>query len=98
MTEVVTFPGELFLVDDGSWFFIRLPVDAADEVRDLTTGPPTGFGSVKVEATVGSSVWSTSVFPEKSSGSFVLPVRKAVRLAECIEDGDTVEVSLRVLG
>jgi hypothetical protein len=96
--EVVRFTGELFLTDNGSWFFVRLPIETADEVRDLTTGPPTGFGSVKVEVTIGSSTWRTSVFPETAAGTFVLPVKKAVRAAEDLEDGDTVEVSLLVLG
>ena len=96
--EVVRFEGELFLWDNGSWFFVRVPREAADDVRDLTTGPPTGFGSVKVEATIGTTTWRTSVFPETASGTFVLPVKKAVRTAENLEDGDAVEVSLQVLG
>jgi hypothetical protein len=94
----VRFSSELFLWDKGSWYFIRLPVEAAEEVRDRVTGPPTGFGSVKVEAAIGGSVWSTSVFPDSSSGSFVLPVKKAVRTAEGKEDGDRVVVRRRVLG
>ena len=94
----VHFNGEVFQVENGSWFFIRLPAETGDDIRDLVTGPPTGFGSVRVEVTIGSSVWATSVFPDKGSGSFVLPVKKPVRLAEGIEEGDEVAVSLRVLG
>jgi hypothetical protein len=96
--DVVRFSGELFRWQEGSWFFVRLPVDAADDVRDLVTGPPTGFGSVPVEVRLGASLWRTSVFPDKASGSFVLPVKKSVRAAEGLEDGDPVEVELRVLG
>ena len=50
-----------------------------------------------MEATIGSSTWSTSVFPDKASGSFVLPVKKVVRWAEDLEDGDAVDVVLRVV-
>lgn len=96
--EVVEFDSEVFVWDGGSWFFVRLTPEAAEDVRDLTTGPPTGFGSVRVEATIGSSTWQTSVFPDKGSGSFVLPVKKAVRAAEDLDDGTPVTVSLRVLG
>ena len=95
--ETVRFTGELFRWEGGNWFFVRLPVAAAEEVRDLVTGPPTGFGSVRVEVTVGGSTWRTSVFPE-SRETFVLPVKKAVRTAEDLEDGDAVEVTLSVLG
>ena len=98
VVDVVRFSSELFRWEQGSWYFVRLPGEAAEDVRDLVTGPPTGFGSVPVEVRLGSSLWRTSVFPDKASGSFVLPVKKAVRTAEGLEDGDPVEVELRVLG
>jgi hypothetical protein len=44
----------------------------------------------------GASEWDTSLFPDAESGRFVLPVKKAVRKAEGIEEGDEVTVSLRV--
>lgn len=87
--EVFEWPGE------GSWHFARLPVEAADDVR-LLGGPPRGFGSVRVRATAGGTTWSTSVFPDKASGSFLLPVKKAVRDAEGIESGDRVRFELVV--
>ncbi|MET3963628.1 hypothetical protein ABIE44_003562 [Marmoricola sp. OAE513] len=96
--EVVEFTAELFLWSDGGWYFVRLPVEAAEEVRDLVTAPPTGFGSVRVEVTIGTSRWRTSVFPDKASGSFLLPVKKPVRVAEGIDDGDEVRVLLEVTG
>ena len=81
----------------GGWFFVTLPDELADDIRARTDdGLRRGFGSVRVEATVGESTWRTSVFPDTSSGSFVLPVKKPVRTAEGIEPGDTVEVSLVV--
>ena len=74
-----------------------LPDELADDIRARTDdGLRRGFGSVRVEATVGGSTWRTSVFPDTSSGSFVLPVKKPVRIAEGIEPGDTVDVSLVV--
>lgn len=77
-----------------SWFFVTLPVELADDLR-MEAGPPRGFGSIRVEAVIGSSVWRTSVFPSTETGSFVLPVKKAVRVREGIDEGDSVEVSLR---
>jgi hypothetical protein len=78
-----------------SWYFVTLPGDLAADLR-VESGPPRGFGSVRVEATIGGSTWRTSVFPESGGGSFVLPVKKAVRVAERIEDGDSCSVRLRV--
>jgi hypothetical protein len=81
---------------DGGWYFLTLPAGAAEVVREHPR-PPRGFGSVRVRATVGSTTWATSVFPDSGSGSYVLPVKKAVRRAEGLEDGDPVEVDLDVL-
>ena len=82
----------------GAWHFITLPEDCADEIAAITEGGERrGFGSVRVEATVGPSTWHTSVFPDKESGSYVLPVKKAVRTAAAITAGDDVPVGLRLL-
>lgn len=93
-----TFDAEVFAWDeDGpSWRFARLPVDVAEEIR--ADGPPArGWGSVRVTVTIGGTTWATSVFPEKATESFLLPVKAAVRKAEHIDDGDVVAVRLKRL-
>ncbi|MFS0887178.1 DUF1905 domain-containing protein [Aeromicrobium sp. 179-A 4D2 NHS] len=81
--------------DDGAWHFLTLPDDVSDDIDDRTA-LKAGFGSVKVEVTIGSSTWRTSIFPSKEARAFVLPVKKAVRVAEGCEDGSRVRVRLRV--
>jgi hypothetical protein len=91
-----TFESEIFSWDGdqpGSWRFARVPVDVADELR---MGERQGFGSVKVRATIGETTWETSVFPEKATDTFVLPVKKSVRQAEGIDDGDAVAIRLKL--
>ncbi len=83
--------------DGTSWVFVTVPEDVSDEIRDRG-GPPRGFGSVRVEATIGSTTWRTSVFPNSDSlGTFALPLKKAVRKAENLEVGEPARVSLRVI-
>jgi hypothetical protein len=53
---------------------------------------------VRVEAALGGSRWRTSLFPDRTSGSYLLPVKKAVRDREGIDDGDTVTVRLETTG
>ncbi|MDP1795086.1 MAG: DUF1905 domain-containing protein [Acidimicrobiales bacterium] len=92
----MTFDAELWRHDgNAAWFFVTAPPDAHDKIDAQAPFPRAGFGSVKVEATIGSSTFSTSVFPGKDG--FVLPVKKQVRRAEGIDDGDTVRVTLRVV-
>ena len=80
----------------GGWHFLTLPTAVADELREAV--PPTGpgFRSIRVTVTVGSSIWDTSVFPDKATGSFLLPVKKDVRRANQLVAGDAVDVTLRV--
>ena len=81
---------------EAAWYFATLPVDLADEIRAQVE--PVGFGSVRVIATIGGTTWWTSVFPDKQSGSYVLPVKSAVRKAERIVDDDPVTIHVAVLG
>ena len=87
------FRSELWMHSGGAWRFVTLPGDLAAEIEDQA-GPPRGFGSVKVIATIGSTTWNTSIFPDSSTRTFVLPVKKRVRVAEKLNDGDLIDVSL----
>ena len=78
------------------WFFVTVPDEASADIRDVPL-PPRGFGSVRVRARVGGSVWTTSVFPDSDTGCFVLPIKKAVRVAEGLEAGGPVEVELHLV-
>ena len=69
----------------GNWFFLTVPDDVSDEIAEVTEGTAGGFGSVRVEARVGVTTWRTSVFPDSHRGSYVLPIKKAVRQAEDLD-------------
>ena len=91
--ESWTFEAELWASESvASWVFVSLPAEVGDDVR-LLSGPPTGFGSVRVEVTLGASTWRTSVFPDKARG-YVLPVKTAVRRRESLDIGDRVGLTL----
>jgi hypothetical protein len=93
----VAFDAELWIYPgDAGWHFVTLPIDVSDEIRDRTP-PRRGFGSVRVEATVGEVTWKTSLFPQSKSGSFVLPVKKDVRRRNDLEPGDVARVQLTIL-
>jgi hypothetical protein len=77
------------------WTFVSVPEDLSDEVEQRAGAFAHGFGSLRVEVTVGATVWRTSIFP--SSESYSLPVKKAVRAAEGLVVGEPVRVRLRLL-
>lgn len=80
-----------------SWVFANLPEDIADEIEDAAPEPRRGFGAVRVEVTIGSTAWRTSIFPSKAAATFVLPVKRAVLRAEGLAEGDICTVQLATL-
>jgi hypothetical protein len=97
---VVIFEAELWLWDArraDSWTFVSLPVEASGEIRDLTGGSRRGFGSLRVQARVHGSTWTTSIFPGSGGNSYVLPIKRAVRKAEALDVGDIATVTVELI-
>ena len=91
------FEAEIWLSESvGAWAFVTVPPDLSEDIR-YSSGPPAGFGSVRVEVTVGGTTWRTSVFPDARSGCFVLPFKQAVRRAESLDIGDVAQLSLSLI-
>lgn len=76
----------------GDWFFVTLGNPTAEALsatalmHRLETGRRAGWGSVKVELCVGTTIWRTSAFPSKEQG-WIVPIKAAVRRAECLKEG-----------
>lgn len=80
----------------GRWYFLTVPEEQSQAIRAQAFGAPRGFGSVRVQATIGEVVWRTSVFP-LNSGGYLLPVKADVRRKAGISAGDEVTVRLELL-
>lgn len=97
-TPTFTFTAEVWEHDGPSaWFFVSLPEDVADDIEEMYGHKAAGFGSLKVEVTIGATVWQTSVFPDSKRATYILPVKKAVRTAEGLVAGTAAAVQLRVV-
>jgi len=93
------FRAELWLHSgEVAWYFITLPTDIAAAIDDESIAPRRGFGSIRVDVTIGSSRWSTSIFPDSERGSYLLPVKKAVRTKQKLDHGDAADVMLTLSG
>jgi hypothetical protein len=80
-----------------SWFFFSVPEADADEIEEQFGRTAAGFGSIRVEVTIGSTTWKTSIFPSASEKTYVLPVKKAVRKAEGLDPGSSATVHLAIV-
>jgi hypothetical protein len=79
------------------WHFVSVPAEISDDITDLTASIRRGFGSVRVAVTVGSTAWRTSIFPDRKTGTYLLPMKKAVRTDEHLVTGADVEAQLEIV-
>ena len=79
-----------------AWHFVSLPEAVADEIEATHGHRAAGFGSLRVEVTIGKTRWLTSIFPDRKRRTYVLPVKKEVRVAEQLAAGRPAKVSLVV--
>lgn len=78
------------------WHFVTIEKETADEIRRFDSLPRRGFGSIKVQVTIGKTIWKTSIFPDKEK-SFVLPIKKSVREKENLKEGDLIPIAIELI-
>lgn len=82
--------------EKASWFFVTVPKKESADIKAFTKNNRPGFKTVRVSVTVGEAEWLTSLFPDKASGCYFLPIKKSVRQSESLSKGDDVDVTLEV--
>ncbi|WP_431038585.1 DUF1905 domain-containing protein [Streptomyces sp. P6-2-1] len=80
------------------FFFLPLPDDQADDLREAAAFASYGWGCVPVEARLAGTAFTTSLIPRE--GGYLLPLKKAVRAPHGLGPGDeaTVDLTVRVPG
>jgi hypothetical protein len=76
------------------YHFVRVPEDEADEIRDVAAAVTYGWGMIPVAVTIGDTTLTTALWPK--DGSYVVPLKDALRKPEGIALGDVVTVRLRI--
>lgn len=76
------------------FYFVTVPPDQADALKTIATIVTYGWGMIPVQAQIGRSTWKTSLFPK--DGSYVVPLKAAIRQQEKLKEGDRVTLRLEV--
>lgn len=82
---------------EAAWHFAVLPKKDSGIIRERFAHAARGWGSQKVRATIGNTSWTTSIFPDKKAGAYLLPLKADVRKKEGIAAGDTIKLTLEIL-
>ena len=80
-----------------AWRFALVPVRISATIKKNFGHSARGWGSLRVQATVGATTWKSSIFPDKKAGAYILPLKAAVREAEGIRDGQMIALHLEIL-
>lgn len=84
--------GELWLYpgESANWHFVSVPKKESEAIVKAHPRKKAGFGSIRVSAKIGKTSWETSIFPDKRSGTYLLPVKAEVRRKEHLSKGDII--------
>ena len=97
MKKSFTFTSKVWLYPGmAGWHFISVPKKQSLGIKKLFGTMMRGWGSLPVSVTIGKTRWKTSIFPDKKSGTYLLPLKADVRKKENIFKGDIVSFELNM--
>ncbi|MFJ9243725.1 DUF1905 domain-containing protein [Streptomyces sp. NPDC101776] len=76
------------------YYFVPVPDEESADIREVATMASYGWGVIPVEARIGGTVFTTSLFPK--DGGYLLPLKNAVRTPQGLGADDTVVVEMTV--
>ena len=94
---VIAFEGETIeWRGPAPFLFVPVPEEHVGEIRYAARLASYGWGVVRVEARIGTSAFTTSLFPR--GDTYFLPVKVAVQRAAGVGLGDRLKVEMRIAG
>ncbi|MFA4975189.1 MAG: DUF1905 domain-containing protein [Candidatus Paceibacterota bacterium] len=82
---------------DSAWRFARVSEKISAEIKEMQKGKlRRGWGAIYVKAKVKKSEWVTSIFPDRYSPTYILPLKKQIRFEENLYDNLNIKVTIGV--
>ncbi len=89
----LSFRGEvIFWRGPAPWYYVEVPDKESGRLKAASAALTYGWGCIPVTATLGSTTWTTSLFPRQ--GRYMVPLKTWVRNAEGIDLEDVVKLTL----
>jgi hypothetical protein len=80
----------------GGWFFVALPENITNEIRENLLFLQESWGRFRVRAKIGNSIWDTAVWYDKKRKTYLLPLKADIRKAENVQTGSEINVILGI--
>lgn len=76
------------------FYFATVPTEPSLDIKGISSLITYGWGVIPATVTIGDTRIKTALFPK--DGKYLVPLKAAIRKAEQIELGDTIEIELEV--
>ncbi|MEN9412909.1 MAG: hypothetical protein RIQ92_1346 [Actinomycetota bacterium] len=76
------------------FLFAPIPPKRSVEIKEISNQVSYGWGVIPVEATIGMTTLTTSLFPK--DGIYLLPIKVAMQRAEGIEVGSKIRAKISI--
>jgi hypothetical protein len=78
------------------WHFVTIPKEISENIEKEFDYLKKGWGSLPVAVTIGKTTWKTSIFPDKKTGGYVLPIKADIRKRENISANDKISLLIEM--
>ncbi|KPL84911.1 DUF1905 domain-containing protein [Herpetosiphon geysericola] len=76
------------------WYFVTVPAEESSTIKAIAGLVTYGWGVIPAQVQIGKTRWSTSLIPK--DGLYLVPIKKTIRLAEQLNEGDEVTLQLEI--
>ena len=76
------------------WYFVTVPEQECRALKAISNSVTYGWGMIPATVRIGKTRWYTALWPKE--GSYLVPIKARVRIAEQLAEGDEVTVRLEV--
>jgi len=92
---VISFAAEvIYWRGPSPFYFVRVPEKKAVAIRNISKEVSYGWGVIPSNVTIGTMDFYTALIPK--DGSYLVPLKKAIREATKIELGNRVKVDIHI--
>ena len=81
---------------NGGWYFVSLPVDISNEIRNNLKWQEEGWGRMRISASIIGIKWDTAIWFDKKLGTYLLPLKADIRKKSSLNLNDIINVSIYV--
>lgn len=80
----------------GGWYFLTIPEELSNEIRDLFGREEEGWGRLKANAIIGKSEWRTSIWFDTKQKKYLLPLKAEIRKKENLISGMSIDALIQI--